>query len=226
MPRKRYTTEQIQDKLDTNGKGVIIIGDYTSKRVKTTFKHIDCGYEWLTSFDVVGRLGSGCPKCFIDSRKLAISDISDRLSIKNISMIGEYVNSHRKTKFQHTECGNEWEAKPCDLLNDTHGCPKCAKHGFNRSKSAWSYVIESNGYIKYGITNNLEQRMVAHRRNGNIILHFIKHHNDGNMAKELENDVKKHFGGRYATKEECPDGYTETLSPDVLSQLLTHLNRV
>jgi hypothetical protein len=226
MPSKRYTIEEIKYKLDTNGKGIMLIGEYTSKRAKTTFKHVACGYEWLTSFDVVGRLGSGCPKCFIDSKKLSIEQISQRLSVKNITMLGEYVHSHHKTKFKHDECDHEWEAKPCDLLNDTHGCPKCAKHGFNRSKSAWSYVIESNGYIKYGITNNLEQRMLAHRRNGDIILHHVKHHSDGNVAKELENDIKKHFGGRFASKEECPDGHTETLSLDVLSQLLTHLDRV
>ena len=221
MANPKHTLEAITEKLEGTGKGIVLVGEYKTKRTKTLFRHDDCGYEWLTTFDVVGRLGSGCPVCFRKSRKLPLEDIQQRLTDKNITMIGEYINSHHKMTFRHEECSHEWIAKPCDLLNGDHGCPKCAKHGFNPDKSAWSYIFERNGYIKYGITNNLEQRLKAHHRHGEIVVHHSEYHVVGITAKEWENNIKQLFGGRHASKEECPDGYTETLPISALSLILS-----
>ena len=223
MARKRYSIEEIKNKLIDNGKDIILVGEYTSNNSKTKFKHTICGHEWLTSFAIVGRHGCGCPKCQIDKQRLTTAEINKRLSSKNITMVGNYFNSHTKIEFTHNFCGHQWEAKPCDLLNGDHGCPKCASHGFNKSKPSALYVLESNGYIKYGITNNLDQRLNAHRRNGDITLHFVKHHEDGKYIKQLENDIKQHFGGCYASREMCPDGHTETVSPSSLSNILNYL---
>lgn len=220
MGYPKYTLEEIRQKLDKNNKGIILIGDYHTKRSKTLFKHVDCGYEWITTLDVVGRLGSGCPMCAREAKKLSFDNIQKRLASKNILMIGDYISSHHKILFKHSECGHEWFTKPCDLLNGDHSCPKCARHGFNITKSAWTYVFERSNYIKYGVTNNLEQRLQTHRRHGEIFVHHSEYHIDGKKAKEWEINIKTQFGGKYATKDECPDGYTETLPLAALAKLL------
>lgn len=224
MAHPKHTIDDIKRKLESVGKGIVLTGEYLTKRTKTTFKHIECGYEWLTTFDVVGRLGSGCPICSLNSRKISLDEVDRRLKQKNILLIDEYVGANYKTKFKHVDCDHEWFAKPADLIYGLHGCPKCAKHGFNTSKPAWTYIIETNNYIKYGITNNLNQRLKAHKRNGDVVIHHTHHFNSGQDAKLWENNIKDIFGGSYASKEQCPDGYTETLPLSKLNDLLIHVN--
>lgn len=214
----RYTLTEIQNKLASVGKNIVLIGEYTDKRNKTLFKHTVCGYEWMTSFDSVGRLEGGCPMCFRESRKLPLFDIYERL--QNIRMMGKYINSHHKIEFEHIECGYRWYSKPCDILNGDHGCPKCAKHGFNPNKPSWSYIFERDNYIKYGITNNLDQRLKSHRRHGEIIVHYSVYHEVGQISVDWENNIKQSYGGSFVTKEKCPDGYTETLPIHLLESII------
>ena len=42
----------------------------------------------------------------------------------------------------------------------------------------------------------------------------------GQLALDWENHIKRVYGGRYATKEQCPDGYTETLPIELLENLI------
>ena len=39
--------------------------------------------------------------------------------------IGEYVNNHTKTKFEHQKCGTKFETRPKDFINGKSRCPKC-----------------------------------------------------------------------------------------------------
>jgi hypothetical protein len=54
------------------------------------------------------------------------------------------------------------------------GCPACAEYGFNPLKNAWFYLMEKPGEQQFGITNELDVRMNAHRRNGWILLETTK----------------------------------------------------
>lgn len=219
----KFTLEEIQKRLNSVGKNIVLIGEYKSKRTKTTFKHTVCGHEWKTTLDVVYRLQAGCPNCARNSRKLSVNQINSRLKDKNISLIEEYVHALKKTKFKHNICGTEWYSKPTDILNGNHGCPACASHGFKTSKSAWVYIFERDDYLKYGITNNLDERLNSHRRNGNIIIHYLRYFDNGNNAKIWEQNIKKVFGGKFVTKDKCVDGYSETLSVKNYEKLLEFL---
>ena len=46
------------------------------------------------------------------------------------------------------------------------GCPDCATYGFSPNNNAWMYLMGRSGEQQVGITNNLEQRMSQHRKNG------------------------------------------------------------
>jgi hypothetical protein len=101
-----------------------------------------------------------------------------------------------------------------------NGCPLCAEYGFNPSKPAWIYVLIFANFIKYGITNNLGQRLCKHKLNGEYTVALSKLYEDGSFALDWENYIKKTHGGKFVTKNECPDGWTETLCVSKLSDLL------
>ncbi len=117
------------------------------------------------------------------------------------------------------ECGHKWQAVPNNVLHNS-GCPQCARHGFKTHISAYFYVFRRNNYIKYGITNDLEKRIKQHETNGKLDLVFTKFYEHGNEALSVENHIKQTFGGQFATREQCPDGFTETLCETKLSNLI------
>lgn len=102
------------------------------------------------------------------------------------------------------------------LIKFGRGCPVCAKSGFNPEKSAWTYGFIRNGYLKYGITNDINRRLYEHQKHGDIEIVYKEYHPNGTDARKWENNIKKRHGGNFATREKCPDGWTETLSPDLV----------
>jgi hypothetical protein len=203
-------------------RGLMLVADHiTNNRTKTTVRH-SCGYEWNTQPAVL-LLGHGCPRC-ANRPHLTTHEISDRLFKKEIVMLGEYTNAHNKTLFKHTRCGYEWLSSPSTLLTGNGSCPKCAKYGFNPSLSGYGYVLVFDEFMKYGITNTLEQRLKQHARTGRFDVLGERLFLTGSQAKEWEDAVKTNFGGNYATKSQCPSGFTETLpaamAPEVVSLLL------
>ena len=46
------------------------------------------------------------------------------------------------------------------------GCPDCAHFGFNTADEAWFYLMTRPGEQQIGITNNIDQRVSQHQRNG------------------------------------------------------------
>lgn len=217
------TKDIVNQRLRDKGKNIILIGSYTKQKNKSLFRCEECYYEWEATPDNVLRR-SGCPICSnITNAKNQTSskeEFGKYLSTtdRKILLVGEYTKSWNKSLFRCEVCEYKWEAKPNNIKNGK-GCPKCAKYGFNPDKSAWSYIFERDGYIKYGITNNLEQRLGQHRRHGTILLHYSEYHDNGINAKEWESNIKRTLGGNFVSKEHCPDGWTETLSIEHLESI-------
>ena len=137
----------------------------------------------------------------------------------DIRITGDYVNNYTKTIFTHLICNNKWEATPSNILAGK-GCPNCVERHFNTSKEAWEYILDFGYFLKFGITNNISRRLEDHKKNGEYRIVHIRHHSVGQMALDWENNIKRTYGGRYVTKKECPDGYTETLPIDILESLI------
>lgn len=194
-----------------------MIGEYLGALVKTEFE-CSHGHRWMAMPKNVKNNGTGCPKCDQDTKRKS-EDINDELVGMGLRMIGYYpTNNKTKTLF---ECNakHTWMATPNNILAG-YGCPYCANHGFNPNKSAWEYAFMRDGYIKFGITNDLNRRLTEHRRHGEFTLIHERHHEVGQLALDWENNIKRTHGGRYVTKEQCPDGYTETLCISKLEQIL------
>jgi hypothetical protein len=219
---ERLSIDIINQRLEENNRDIRQIGDYNGALVKTEFQ-CESGHTWsATPNSIIS--GKGCRKCanirMSESPRLSTSIINERLEEngRNIRQIGDYNGALIKTDFQ-CGCGNIWSVKPNDIMSG-RGCPKCSIHGYNPGKPGWLYILIFNGYIKYGITNNINNRLNDHKKNGEYTVAISKLYEDGDIAKNWERDIKIIFGGRFVSKEIMPDGYTETLCVSKLDDLL------
>jgi hypothetical protein len=200
--------------------GTELIGEYINRQSKSLFR-CSLNHEWLSNVGSVLETAkidrSGCPHCS-NQIPLTIDDINERLAHRNIKLVSEYTKTHSNALFR-CDAEHEWRALPANILHG-NGCPSCAEYGFNPNKSAYIYVLDFGDYIKYGITNALDVRLKKHiRSNGEYILAYTKYYERGEDAALWEQSVKRNFGGKYVTKERCPDGYTETLPVSLLEEL-------
>jgi hypothetical protein len=213
----RLSKEIINDRL--SDRGIHIIGEYVTNKIKTEFE-CDNGHKWSARPDNV-LAGYGCPECGRKSLALSKDIVNQRLADNGskIRQIGEYNNSYSRTEF---ECGNghKWLTQPHSVLNGK-GCPICpGKQGYRPGKSGYIYILDFGHFIKYGITNNLDNRLKRHALQGQYKVVMSKLYEDGNIAQNWERSIKIIFGGRFVSKEIMPCGWTETLSPDKLEALL------
>lgn len=204
-----------------------IIGEYNGTHSKTEFqcKH---GHRWVTVPNKVINAGTGCPECARHGRAgMSPVEIEEALSQRNITMVGTYINTTTKTDFV-CEHGHQWSATLNNVIGHNSGCPGCADHGgggFNPAKPGHLYVIDFKLFIKYGITNDLQRRLKEHQKNGVHRVISTQLFEDGSKARDLERKIKSMIGSRHATKEQCPDGYTETLCPSKLSELMAIIDQ-
>jgi hypothetical protein len=167
----------------------------------------------------------GCDKCRPTSKSDSFTFIDAATKIHgekyNYSKV-DYSTAHSKVSILCYEHG-EFRQTPNSHLNGS-GCPKCSVTGFDPSKIAYGYIIKFSDFIKFGITNNIENRLgVLKRKNGNFQILKIKEFELGKDAVLWENSIKKKFGGCFVDKIICPDGFTETLSLDLEITLIEGL---
>jgi hypothetical protein len=220
MGRKKHTIEDINEWL--SGTGITLVGEYTNALQKTTFRCAN-GHEWEAKPNKI-KYGRGCSVCK-GGIKHTHTEFSDWLNknCQDITTKDIYKSSHVKMKFECTN-GHEWEARPYSIKNGSR-CPKCADHtggGFKPNEPAWTYIFIRDNYLKFGVTNDLDRRLRVHKQNGNLLLIFNEYYDNGQFAIDWERNIKQKYGGNFATKEQCPDGYTETLPISLLEELISN----
>lgn len=103
------------------------------------------------------------------------------------------------------ETHGPFETTAGEFLNSGRGCPKCVSHGFKSHLDAFLYVLEiqseSSKIVGFGITNDIDTRLAAHKRelgkSGLSIIALCAIKVGGAVARQMESDV--------ATKFECID---------------------
>lgn len=215
-----WTNKTINIELEP--RGIQIVGEYKNNFTKVEFE-CNLGHRWMSKTSHVIS-GTGCPTCSFDAQRTSKDEINSRLKGRTVQLVGNYTNMYSKTQF-HCICENTWYASPASILRG-QGCPKCAKHGFNPNKSAWVYVLDFGSFIKYGITNNLSRRLNEHlRKNGDHQVIFTRTYQNGHDARLWEKNITNVFGGKYVSEDVCPDGWTETISPQHLKLLLETIHK-
>lgn len=120
--------EKYIDKLREAKKGeYVMLGDYTSMKKKTLFKHLFCGYEWCTSPDNMLRSKKGCPQCSGNARTSTSKFVEDVLQAVGDEYVvkGEYVNARTPIAVNHIKCGSTFYPTPFSFLSTGTRCANC-----------------------------------------------------------------------------------------------------
>jgi hypothetical protein len=223
---QKTSIEEIDRRLAS--RGITMVDEYKNARTRSLFR-CSCGNEWKALVHSVASLSSttptGCPRCQInnlaDTLRSSKDSVNERLAHKGIVMISDYKTARTRSLFR-CSLDHEWETTPDSVLRNN--CPSCANYGFSPQKSAHVYILKFDSFIKYGITNNLDRRLKEHERsNGSFVIIETLLFDNGEEAFLLERAIRQHFGGSFVTKDICQDGYTETLSLELIEEVKTFI---
>lgn len=228
MGRKKRTTKDVNEQLLSEGRNFQLISEYMGASVKAWFKCDQPDHpKWKTLPAAPLHKKSGCPACS-DQRWTSVEVNQHLLNLNSgVVMIEEYKGIMAPTKFKCTVNSDhvEWVTAPNSILNHGTGCPSCAERGYNSSLPGWLYVIGNESFIKYGITNYPDKRMNNHKWTiGKFETFFLRRYEDGIVPQDLERLIRKTYGGKYVSKEVMSNGYTETLSIDLLESVINTID--
>ena len=222
----RWTAEvRIQqiNKLDSI-KFVCWVDSYENSHSRANLRCLIDGYEWSASVSSIIYAGSGCPECsgkrrYTDEER--IWQINKLGNIEFVSWVDEYKNASSKANVRCEVDGYEWSATVSSLVNVGNGCPKCARYGYDKSKTGYLYALRSECgmYLKVGISNKPSQRHRALELATPFSFSCIeKISGDGSKIAELE----KYLHNKYERAGFFGfDGCTEWLicTPELLEEL-------
>lgn len=119
----RLTNDIIDERL--KNKSIYRIGHCLNCSEKIEYGCHICGHIWKATSDNISRGISGCPKCS-NKVKLTHEVIDEKLKIKNITRLTDYVNNKSLMRYKCNICNYEWETTGGSVLNSNTGCRKCA----------------------------------------------------------------------------------------------------
>ena len=222
---RTHTSVSYVEWLSKNNPTYIANEDYKGMRVKISHSHVICGHTWLTTPDVIKR-ATKCPACAATITDHASYENYVRNKKPDYRINEEYKGSKVKISHTHLLCGYTWDTAPESFTKA--GCPDCSARGIKPGKPVTGYILLFDGFLKFGITNNLKSRLKDHKRNGEYSVHYTALFENGEKGVEWEKKIKQHFG--YAKgavpKEMCPDGYTETLPLFLIDELDELVNQI
>lgn len=221
---RKLTSAEVQARIDAQGRGVRMIGEYVKSSTKTQFQ-CQNKHKWMAMPNSVMR-GDGCPHCI----SLSPDIITERLAERGITLIGGYVNTNTKTQFQ-CQRGHEWTTEPHHVMRGD-GCPHCATRGVWGKKGVMVYVLlYGAGRIKIGITLDIKTRQRMLRNASGSPIHpyalFQFGNGGGRDVWEIEQQTHKHFA-EYHCGLSGFKGATEifTADPDDVVAYLAQLGGV
>lgn len=159
-------------------------------------------------------------------------DINERYELckKRCAEIGvDFVRAiDRNTIELKCHCGHVWQPRISNFLGRLKtGCKMCAKRGYRASIPGTFYVVKwthpetNKSHLKYGISNTPKSRLRIQSKLTEYVptVLFDCEFKDGSIPWQLESICDEHskelYGKEYVvTKEEFPDGYTETMGLD------------
>ncbi|QOE32525.1 hypothetical protein CPT_Muenster_353 [Klebsiella phage Muenster] len=231
--KKSDSLKLSQEKAEEGVKAKCIQKNYTYK----SFVYVNnktripvkchCGNEWNPTYNDFVDGDYGCRKC-AGTKKItqeeAEYNIKQKCLERNYSFQSfNYVNNKTGVPLI-CHCGHEWKSAYNDFITGNRGCPKCA--GKEQHYSYIHLVLDpSNDSIlglKYGIETIKNNR---HKKQNRLSYYTIKpyftfYFESSEDCKKAEKQCKKIFKPIF-TKEELPDGYTETTIEDNLDKIIS-----
>lgn len=217
---KKISDSEFSARMCDLHPNVEVLGEYTNIRTKIRCRCATCENEWHTTPKRLF-VGQGCPRCAYSNMRTTTDEFRKALSeiSPHIEHLEEYPkNNSIKTMVKCHNCSRDFMSRPAHLLSG-YGCPNCSKKGYKSGISGFLYVILFDDFIKYGITNNVKNRLRTHMKQGMKEVIECYQYSDGRIPVQLENLIRTTIGGKYVSKETLQDGWTETLSIDKLEEI-------
>lgn len=191
------------------------------------------GHEWITNINDFKNAGHGCPSCSgrktKHDRLTQVQTLCKKENISMLGIIGVWKGIHTKIKLM-CEHGHVWTPTITNFINMGTRCKKCSIYGFKPTLRGTFYIqkLKSKNKlegVKFGITNKSSQKRMNQQEKNSKFDHEIFYEltlQDGQKILELENKIKEAMKGKtsYISKEDMPDGYTETVAPSELSTIM------
>ena len=199
--QRRWTAKERVDQINCL-KGVKFIGwidGYDGVKSKAKVRCSVDNYEWSAAVTDLVNGGYGCPQCSGVRRWTADERIEQINSLENIefvSWVDGYENNHSKANVKCSVDNFEWRAAVNDIVNRGSGCPRCAKYGYDPSKTGTLYALRSEcgRHVKVGISNNPKRRRKDLERETPFKFNLVEQvSGDGVKISELE----KYFHNKY-----------------------------
>lgn len=142
----------------------------------------------------------------------------------------DYKDSRTSGKVVCNSCQESFYNSYDNIVNKGQGCRCKAKYGYQTNKIGTLY-IQSIGdkALKYGITNHDPFERMRVQSKESLYEHKMLYYftlGDGGLVLDCENNIKRKVGGKFLSKEELPDGYTETLDIKQLEGLLVYIKSI
>ena len=195
------------------------------------------GHKWTASINNIINQGNGCAKCsgvYKPTEQEALQKCSDICKEMDYDVVG-FVDGY-KNRYSHFEYNCKIHGKQSvrydHFVSGRSRCSGCAVNGYSPNKQGIFYVYQwvkdNNIFIKFGITNQKELARIKQQKRGtsyNYKKVWSATFEDGFIPLHIENHIKNsgiEIG--IMSKEEFPDGFTETTNISnlvVLENLIT-----
>ena len=154
-------------------------------------------------------------------------NICEEMNYSVVGFVDGYKGVH-KTRFEYNcKIHGKQNVRHHDFVNTGSRCKGCAKYGYSTSKQGTFYVYQwtkdNHSFIKFGITNQKELARIKKQKREtkyNYKKVWSATFEDGSIPLYIENYIKNsgiEIG--IMSKEEFPDGFTETTTEYCLELL-------
>jgi len=223
--QKGITDEEIDSRI--KNFNIVRIGHIKNNiREEITFKCKICGKLFEQSIDVVlsGHGVYGCPSCSMEhgcaKRRLSTNEVQDKLKLKNIKLIGNYLGSSKHHDLECNICGYKWNTTLTQYLHGNHACPNCSNINIGGEKYMKSILDELQ--IKY------ETQKTFDNLKDSILLRFDFYLPQYNLLIEI--DGEQHFRvakfSKQLTEEQCEKSFQILQNHDSLKNKYCSENNI
>ena len=142
---RRHGAEQYQQQALASG--VTWVGPLPESAVDKTTWRCPARHEWRASYNSLASMGSGCPVCSGNARKVP-EDYARAAADIGMELLGEAPASGALPARWRCRCGHEWHA-PLSRLLRGHGCPQCAGN-LRKTDNDYSELAKRSGLTWLG----------------------------------------------------------------------------
>lgn len=147
--------------------------------------------------------------------------LENKTTDKFIGFINGFKNIN---SFFTRECvfHGSYDTRVANYLNSNHSCPLCGSHSQKECYINFIKDKETLIALKFGIAKDSEERIKSQNRESSFDVkqHGVWSFPDVKSCKSAERYIKKHLPCKVLTKQEMPDGYTETTSVENLETII------